>query len=65
MAFRMNSSKASEGGISLKPEGDYEVIIDSAEIKTIPSSGKQCVSLTYIIRNDVQQKYQNGLGFEK
>lgn len=63
MAFRMNSSKASEGGISLKPEGYYEVIIDSAETKTIQSSGKQCVSLTYIIRNDVQQKYQNGLIF--
>ena len=63
MAFRMNSSKASEGGISLKPEGDYEVIIDSAETKTIQSSGKQCVSLTYIIRNDVQQPCQNGLIF--
>ena len=63
MAFRTNNSKASEGNFSLKDEGYYEVIIDSAETKTIQSSGKQCVSLTYIIRNDVQQKYQNGLIF--
>ena len=63
MAFRTNNSKASEGNFSLKDEGYYEVIIDSAETKTIQSSGKQCVSLTYIIRNDVQQKYQNGIIF--
>lgn len=39
MAFRTNTSKAQEGGNSLKPEGDYEVIIDAAEV-TRTQSGK-------------------------
>lgn len=62
MAFRTNSSKANEGS-SVKEEGYYEVIIDAAEVRTIPSSGKQKVGLCYVIRNDVEQKYRNGLIF--
>ena len=63
MAFRTNTSKAQEGGNSLKPEGDYEVIIDTAEV-TRTQSGKDKINIVYIIRNDVQQAYQNGLIFE-
>lgn len=60
MAFRTNNSKASEG--NLKDEGYYEVIIDSAKVTQTPG-GKQKIALKYIIRNDIQQKYHNGLIF--
>lgn len=63
MAFRTNTSKAQEGGNSLKPEGDYEVIIDTAEV-TRTQSGKDKINIVYVIRNDVQQAYQNGLIFD-
>ena len=63
MSFRTNTSKAQEGGNSLKPEGDYEVIIDTAEV-TRTQSGKDKINVVYVIRNDVQQAYQNGLIFE-
>lgn len=63
MAFRTNASKAQEGGNSLKPEGDYEVIIDTAEV-TRTQSGKDKINIVYIIRNDVEQSYQNGLIFD-
>lgn len=58
MGFKTNSSKASEGFV-LKPEGDYEVIIESAEIKTFPS-GSTAIGFQYVIRNDVKQEFQNG-----
>lgn len=61
MAFRTNTSKASEGN-SIKPEGDYEVIIDSAEIR-VTAGGKENINLVYVIRNDVGQEYRNGLIF--
>lgn len=63
MAFRTNTSKAQEGGNPLKPEGDYEVIIDTAEV-TRTQSGKDKINIVYVIRNDVQQAYQNGLIFD-
>lgn len=62
MAFRTNTSKASEGNFSLKPEGDYEVVIDTAEID-VNKNGKEYIKLVYVIRNDVTQNYQNGLIF--
>ena len=62
MAFRTNTSKAQEGGNTLKPEGDYEVIIDTAEV-TRTQSGKDKINIVYVIRNDVQQPCQNGLIF--
>lgn len=58
MGFKTNSSKASEGS-SLKPEGDYEILIESAEVKTLPS-GTPTISFRYVIRNDVGQGYKNG-----
>ncbi len=63
MAFRTNTGKAREGGNTLKPEGDYEVIIDTAEV-TRTQSGKDKINIVYVIRNDVQQAYQNGLIFD-
>lgn len=63
MAFRTNASKAQEGGNLLKPEGDYEVIITTAEV-TRTSNGKDKINLVYTIRNDVAQSYQNGLIFD-
>ena len=63
MAFRTNTSKAQEGGNSLKPEGDYEVIIGTAEVART-QSGKDKINIVYVIRNDVQQAYQNGLIFD-
>lgn len=61
MTFRTNTSKASEG-FTLKPEGDYEVVIDKAEL-AVTKNGKENISLSYIIRNDVAQGCQNGLIF--
>lgn len=62
MAFRTNTSKASEGNFSLKPEGDYEVIIDAADVD-VNKNGKESIKLVYVIRNDVEQACQNGLIF--
>lgn len=62
MAFRTNASKAQESGNTLKPEGDYEVIISTAEV-TRTNNGKDKINLVYTIRNDVTQGYQNGLIF--
>ena len=58
MAFKTNNSKASEG-FTLKPEGDYEVLIESAEIRTL-QSGARKIGFKYVIRNDVEQRFQNG-----
>lgn len=58
MAFKTNNSKASEG-FTLKPEGDYEVIIEGAEIRTL-QSGTPTVAFRYVIRNDVEQQFKNG-----
>lgn len=61
MGFTNDFSKASQGG--LKPEGDYEVIIVKAEEKVTQNSGKTFLNLSMVIRNDVQQAYQNGYIF--
>ena len=62
MAFRTNSSKANEGSFSLKGEGYYEVLIENYKVSQT-QNGKQYIGFRYVIRNDVQQKYQNGLIF--
>ena len=43
-------------GYSLVPAGEYEVYIDNAEIRTGKTSGKQYISLTFIIRDDIEQQ---------
>lgn len=60
MAFTNDYSKASQGG--LKPEGDYEALIVKAEEKPT-KSGKLHLNLNLVIRNDVDQNYQNGYLF--
>lgn len=62
MAFRTNTGKASEGNFPLKPEGDYEVVINTAEV-AVTLKGKENIKLTYVVRNDVNQECQNGLIF--
>lgn len=62
MGFKTNSSKASEG-YTLKPEGEYEVLIESAEIREFTrydSTKTAKIAFRYVIRNDVDQKFQNG-----
>ena len=65
MAFKTNSSKASEGG-NLKPEGYYEIIIESAKIEdhTKPDgTPTQRINFRYRVRNDVDQHYKNACIF--
>ncbi|MCQ2486105.1 MAG: DUF669 domain-containing protein [Clostridia bacterium] len=57
MAFTMDYSDVKEAP-PLLPKGDYEVIIKTAEEKKT-SSGKEQISLNMVVRNDVDQKYQN------
>ena len=61
MGFNANTSKASEG-ITIKPEGDYEVIISEIKRKQTPS-GAQSIGFKYTVRNDVAQSYQNACIF--
>lgn len=61
MAFKTDFSKASEGN-ELKPEGYYEVIIESWKYKTFDNGTKK-LNFTYVVRNDVEQKYKNALIF--
>lgn len=60
MGFTNDYSQADQGG--LKPEGDYEVIITKAEEKQT-KNGETGLNLSMVIRNDVEQKYQNGYIF--
>lgn len=62
MGFKTNTSKPSEG-YTLKPEGDYEVLIENAETREfIRYDGTKTakIAFRYVIRNDVDQKFQNG-----
>ena len=57
MGFGVDYNEASEGK-GLLPEGDYEVIIKYA-CEDVTKSGTVHIALTLVIRNDVEQKYQN------
>lgn len=48
---------------SLIPEGDYEVRIEKAERKTL-STGKEKLTITYVVRQDVEQECKNRYVFE-
>ncbi len=61
MAFRTDTSKEQESN-TLKPEGNYEVIIDAWQRRTTPN-GAMSIGFTYVIRNDIEQGYKNGLIF--
>lgn len=61
MAFRADYSKAQQSD-SIKPEGDYECIVQKIEERTT-MNGKRKLSVWLVIRNDVEQGYKNGLIF--
>ena len=61
MAFRADYSKAQQSD-SIKPEGDYECIVQKIEERTT-MNGKRKFSVWLVIRNDVEQGYKNGLIF--
>lgn len=60
MGFKSNYENVSQG--TLKPEGDYECIIQKIEERTA-QSGKQNLNISLVIRNDVQQGFKNGIIF--
>ena len=65
--FKTNTSKAAES-FDIKPEGDYEIIIKSAEVKDFTrSDGSKTakISFQYVIRNDVEQHFKNGYIFDE
>lgn len=63
MAFSQNNSAAND--FSLKPEGNYEVIITGIEERTT-KKGKTWLNFKLTIRNDVEgQKYGNACLFYK
>ena len=43
---------------SLLPEGEYEMVIKSA-CENVTKGGTQHISIPMVVRNDVQQKFQN------
>lgn len=49
----------------LIPEGDYEVILDSAEIKVPEGNGKRYINCKFLIRTDVEQPQKGRVVFDK
>lgn len=47
----------------LLKEGEYEVVIEKIEKRTTPS-GKEKLSITYRVRDDIEQQYKNRVLFE-
>ena len=62
MPYTFNQSEA-QGG-ELVPAGDYEATIEKIEKKTLPTSGKEKLSIQYRIRTDVEQPCKNRTVFE-
>lgn len=63
MGFSNDHKQAAQSDYSLKPEGDYEVIIKSIEEKKF-STGTKGINLKLLIRNDVpNQRFGNGFLF--
>ena len=63
MGFKINHKEATQGDFSIKPEGDYEVIIKGIEEKTTRNN-KTGLNMKLLIRNDVpEQKFGNGFLF--
>ena len=63
MGFKTNHKGATQGGFSIKPEGDYEVIIKGIEEKTTRNN-KTGLNMKLLIRNDVPgQKFGDGFLF--
>lgn len=62
MQYTYNQSEALGG--ELLPAGDYEATIERIERKTIPTSGKEKISIMYRVRGDVEQPCKNRVVFE-
>ena len=62
MAFNLNFSKKSQGG--LIKDGTYEVVVNHANEDATPG-GSEYIELDLIVRNDVDQEYQNKHIFAK
>lgn len=63
MGFKNNFSEVKEFN-GIKPEGDYECLISKVEERETKVSRKVYLSVTYIVRNDVDQSYKNALIFQ-
>ena len=53
-----------ENDNELIADGDYEAVIERAEVKVIPTSGKEKFSVMFRIRNDVEQPCKNRVIFD-
>ena len=62
MSYTFNQSEAQSG--DLVPTGDYEATIEKIEKRTLPTSGKEKLSIMYRIRQDVDQPCKNRVVFE-
>lgn len=63
MGFKTNHKEATQEDFSIKPEGDYEVIIKGIEERTTKNN-KVGLNLKLLIRNDVpEQKFGNAFLF--
>lgn len=60
MGFKNNYSDVNEN--SIKPIGDYECVIHKVEERTT-RNGKVGLNIQFLIRSDVNQKYQRGYIF--
>lgn len=61
MGFKSNWKEASEPS-GIKPEGDYECLIQNIKERTT-RNGAVGLNISMVIRNDVQQNYKNGFIF--
>jgi hypothetical protein len=61
MSYKYDATQANEYG--LIEEGTYEVILEKAETKTLPS-GKEKIAIMFRIRTDIEQPFQNRVLFE-
>ena len=61
MGFKNNYAEADMGN-NIKPEGDYECIIQKIEERTT-RNGATGLNISMVIRNDVEQKFKNGFIF--
>lgn len=60
MGFKNNYAEADMGNI--KPEGNYECLIQKIEERTT-RNGATGLNISMVIRNDVEQKFKNGFIF--
>lgn len=61
----MSESYKYKNESQLLPDGDYEARIEKIEVKTLPTSGKDKLSIMYRIRDDIDdQVYGNKCVFE-